>query len=190
MEKQTFALLPFYRSAFYLQRGPHPTRLRRPTFPLGEGFLCQLAEQRPGGGPGDLGLLPGADAVGVGFEVDEPPAVRPRGEQAVLPFAVDETAVGLADVGLVLFPGNFILPPEQALEIGALLFLRHGVRQLGGRGPPAGGEDKGKQRVVAHFFDEAQRLLKFLLGFPRKSHDDVRGQHDVGDALAQLRDKL
>ena len=38
VEKQTFALLPFYRSAFYLQRGPHPTRLRRPTFPLGEGF--------------------------------------------------------------------------------------------------------------------------------------------------------
>lgn len=64
------------------------------------------------------------------------------------------------------------------------------VRERRGGGPPAGGEDKGKQRIVAHFFDEAQRLLKFLLGFPRKSHDDVRGQHDVGDALAQLRDKL
>ena len=88
------------------------------------------------------------------------------------------------------FQRNAVLHGAEPVKAAVFLLLGRRVVHFRGRRSRARGEDKGKQRVVAHFFDEAQRLLKFLLGFPRKSHDDVRGQHDVGDALAQLRDKL
>lgn len=114
------------------------------------------------------------------------PGVRGgQGIPGVPAVPVDQAAQGLPHIGRVLLRGDLVLEVHQALEVGLLLLVGHGVVHLGGGGPHPGGEDKGEQGVEPHLLQQGQGLLKLLRGLPGKAHDHVGGEHDVRDELLQ-----
>ena len=94
---------------------------------------------------------------------------------------------GLADVGPVLFLGNAVLHLQKPVKPAVFVGLGERIVHLRRRRSAPGRENKGEQRVVAHLFDEAHRILKFLLRLAGEAHDDVAGQHQIGhDGAAVL----
>ena len=75
--------------------------------------------------------------------------------------------------------GDGVLPGAELVEAAVFLLLWGGVLHFGGRGAGAGGEDEGKETVVADLFYEGDGLLKFLLGFSGEAYDHVTGQNKL-----------
>ena len=126
-----------------------------------------------------------ADQAVVSREADESSALGAGGEQ-VLVAAVAEHADGLADVALMNFQRNAVLHGAEPVKAAVFLLLGRRVVHFRGRRPRARGEDKGKQRVIAHVFDQADRVLEFLLRLAGEADDHVASQNQLGHDLAAI----
>ena len=103
----------------------------------------------------------------------------------VFALPVHQTVLNGTDIGLVLFQGNAVLSLHQAVEVGGLLLATQRVLHLRGRSALPGGVDEGEQGVVAHFLNEGEGVLKLRGGLAGEAHDDVAGEHHVGNPLPE-----
>ena len=84
------------------------------------------------------------------------------------------------------FQRNAVLHGAEPVKAAVFLLLGRRVVHFRGRRSRARGEDKGKQRVIAHVFNQADRVLEFLLRLAGETDDDVAGQNQLGHDLAAI----
>ena len=84
------------------------------------------------------------------------------------------------------FQRNAVLHGAEPVKAAVFLLLGRRVVHFRGRRSRARGEDKGKQRVIAHVFDQADRVLEFLLRLAGEADDHVAGQNQLGHDLAAI----
>ena len=127
------------------------------------------------------------DPAGIGAEVagDAPPGLA--GELAGVAFgeAFGQHACRLPDKAAQHFPGDVLLQSDQAQDALARHLRVDPPGQPGGGRARARAVDKGEGAVEAHLARQGQGLLKVLLGLSGEGHDQVAGQPDVRDGLAQ-----
>ena len=77
------------------------------------------------------------------------------------------------------FLGNLVLHRAEPVKAPVLFLFRRGVFHFcRGRTLP-GGENEGKQAVVAHLADKGKGFLEFFLGFSGEAYDHVAGEDQV-----------
>src|SRR5258706_4897624 len=131
----------------------------------GDGHLDELPHEVPGAAKVDHALVSGA--------ARQFPGVPARD-------AFDENALARADPTLAdpaRMAVHLLLQPG---EPRALHFRRRIVGKLGGGGSGAPAVDERKRIVETDLVYQFQRRLEILLGFPRKTDDEIRRDADVG----------
>ena len=83
----------------------------------------------------------------------------------------------------MLFRGNAVGCLQQLVKPHLLFLPGKGVRHFcRGRAFP-GGENEGEHGIVPHLLHQGEGILELLVRFSRESHDNIRGQHQIGHIL-------
>ena len=84
------------------------------------------------------------------------------------------------------FQRNAVLHIAEPVKAAVFLLLGCRIVHFRGGCTRARGEDKGKQRVIAHVFNQADRVLEFVLRLAGETDDHVAGQNQIGHDRAAI----
>ena len=150
------------------------------------GYLFSVQRKRIG--TRDLYAHKAANVTRVALKKDDLVALGSTRIQSGVGFAltVAKHAKRLAHKRLIFFGSNCALYGQKTLEACAFDLGRHLILTRGGRGTDPRRIDKRIQHIKSHTLQHRQRGLKILVALTRETHDDVRGQGNVGHFLPHI----